>query len=59
MPKGVYKEIGGWAGQEDSAHMIDSGGHEWDVPKSRYLEQRYEPAFDTLPTKEEYEARNA
>lgn len=59
MIRGVYREINGWAGTEDSAHMIDGGGNEYDVPRSRYESQSYAPPFDSLPTREEYEAARA
>ncbi len=29
-----------------------------EIPRSRYESQGYEPPFDSLPTKEDFEARN-
>jgi hypothetical protein len=43
---------------EDDAWVSD-GSIEMDVPESRYRENGYEPPFDGLPSKEEYEAAKA
>lgn len=58
MVTGLYREVRGWAGVEDSACVIDSAGYKYNVPRSRYEGQGYAPPFDELPTKEEYEAKN-
>jgi hypothetical protein len=43
---------------EDDAWVSD-GSIGMDVPEGRYRDNRYEPPFDELPSKEEYEAAKA
>ena len=48
---GLYRD-GGWAQVSDGKNSIP-------IPRDRYEENGYEPPCDRLPTKEEYEARDA
>lgn len=49
--RGLYRD-GQWAQVSDGKHSIP-------IPRDRYEDNRYEPPFDHLPTKEQYEAANA
>ncbi len=51
MTKGLYRD-GDWA-------TIFDGNNAIPIPKARYVQQGYEPPFDQLPTKKEYDAKNA
>jgi hypothetical protein len=58
MPKGLYRETG--AGENDEfARVRYPGGSEMDVPRHEYEAALYEPAFDELLTRTEYEAHHA
>lgn len=58
MPIGLYRVEGGWAGQDDSVRIRDEGGIEMAIERSRYEERGYEPPYEALPTKSEYDAGN-
>lgn len=49
MPKGVYKDSGGWVqvNYEDRFQMV--------MHRSDYDEHDYKPSFESLPIKEKYE----
>ena len=49
--RGLFRD-GEWAQVTDEHNAIP-------IPRDRYEAQRYQPPFDDLPTKEEYEADNA
>ena len=53
VARGVYRAKSSGTGVE-YAHVESGVGHE-DMTRSWYEAQRYEPPFDQLPTKEEYE----
>ncbi len=55
-PHGIYRERKGF-GDQDSA-LVDYGNTRLDVPEDRYRESGYEPPFDKLPWKKDYEAPN-
>ena len=57
MAKGIYRERNG-EGVSDSAR-VDYGAHRIDVPEARYRANGFEPPFDDLPWKADYEAANA
>ena len=48
MPKGLYREPGGWV-------QVDLGKIRISIPRKKYEASGYEPPYDQLPTKEEYE----
>jgi hypothetical protein len=52
--RGIYREKGGW-GPQDSAHVTD-GTLTMDVSEAKYRESGYQPPFEKLPWKPEYEA---
>lgn len=49
MPKGVYRDSGGWVqvSYEDRFYMA--------MHRSDYEDRDYKPKFESLPTKEKYE----
>ena len=58
MPKGLYKETG--AGEnEEFARVRYQDGSELDVQRHEYETACFEPPFDELMTKTEYEAHHA
>jgi len=58
MPKGLYRETG--AGENDEyARVRLPDGSEMDVQRHEYESTVYEPPFDELPTRMEYEAHHA
>jgi len=58
MPKGLYRETG--AGENDEfARVRYPDGSELDVQRHEYELTAYEPPFDELPTRTEYEAHHA
>lgn len=50
---GQYRDENGWV----MVHY--DGGHSAPIPRERYEGKEYQPPYDDLPTKEEYEARHA
>jgi hypothetical protein len=46
--RGLYRTPG-WA-------YVSDGSFIFDVPESRYRDRGYEPSYDQLPTKKEYQA---
>ena len=48
---GQYREENGWV----MVHY--DGGHAAPIPRESYEENGYEPPYDELPTKREYEDR--
>jgi hypothetical protein len=52
MPKGLHRE-------SDECVMVDYGKHLIPIPRKRYEVNRYQPPFEALPTKEEYDALQA
>lgn len=54
--KGIYRTAEG--GAEHAFIDYGSASSVGEIPRWRYEEAYYEPPFDELPTKEEYEARN-
>lgn len=58
MVIGLYRETDGWGNQE-SARVRYPDGSELDIPRGEYEAGDYEPSFDELPTKAEYEAHHA
>ncbi len=58
MPKGLYRETG--AGENDEyARVRYPDGSELDVQRHEYEAAGYEPPFDELMTKTEYQAHHA
>ena len=58
MPKGLYRETG--AGENDEvARVRYPDGSELDVERHEYETACFEPPFDELMTKIEYEAHHA
>lgn len=49
MPRGVYRDSGGWVhvNYEDKFHMP--------MHRSDYDDRDYKPRFESLPTKEKYQ----
>jgi hypothetical protein len=57
-PKGLYRETG--AGENgEFARVRYPDGSERDLSRHEYELTAYEPPFDELPTKTEYEAHHA
>ena len=48
--RGIFRDQAGWV-------TVDHGVHRNSIPRHRYEEMGYEPPFESLPTKEEYDAR--
>lgn len=59
MATGIYRTAKSDAGAEyvyvDYGVASDNG----EIPRVQYEEQGYQPSFDDLPTKQEYESKNA
>ena len=51
MARGIYRD-------HDDQVMVDYEKYRTAIPRRSYDANRYEPAFDQLPTKEEFEAGN-
>ena len=58
MAKGLYREENGWANQ-DSVRVQFEDGKELDIPRSLYEAEGYQPPFQSLPTKQDYEQSDA
>ena len=58
MVIGLYRETDGLGGPE-ICRIRSPDGSELDVPRSEYEAAFYEPPFDELPTRTEYEAHHA
>jgi len=58
MPKGLYRETGDGENAE-FARVRHPDGSELDVQRHEYEAAFYEPPFDELLTKTEYEAHHA
>jgi hypothetical protein len=57
--KGLYRAITSEGGAEYAFVDYGSASSLGEIPRWRYEQANYEPPFDELPTKDEYEARNA
>ena len=57
--KGIYRTKTPKSGAEYAFVDYGTGSKLREIPRQRYDAQGYEPSFDYLPTKEEYEARLA
>ena len=57
MAKGVYRTRTPESGAEYAYVDYGAPSDLGEIPRSRYEEQSYDPPFDTLPTKEDYEAK--
>lgn len=51
--------VGQYRDENDWVMVHYDGGHAVPISREQYETQGYLPAFDDLPTKKEYEARNA
>lgn len=58
MVIGLYKEADGLGGEE-TCRIRSPDGSELDVSRAEYEAAFYEPPFDDLPTKTEFEAHHA
>lgn len=53
MAKGMYRDSGGWV-------RVNYGDKfQMSMHRSDYEDHEYQPSFEALPTKQEYERRNA
>ncbi len=52
MAVGLYRDETGWV-------MVKYDAHSAPIPKDRYESQGYQPPYEKLPTKAEYEKANA
>ncbi|WP_292051251.1 hypothetical protein [Mesorhizobium sp.] len=60
MPaKGVYRTKTLASGAEYARVDYGVASSLGEIPRAQYEAQDYEPPFDDLPTKEQYEAKNA
>ncbi len=57
--KGIYRTKTPKGGAEYAFVAYSAASKLGEIPRQRYEAQGYEPPFDYLPTKEEYEARKA
>ncbi len=56
-PKGIYRTATPLTGAEYA--FVDYGSCIGELPKGGYEERGYQPPFDRLPTKEDYEVTTA
>jgi hypothetical protein len=50
MARGMYRDDTGWV-------QVDYGQHNAPIPKDKYEENGYQPPYDKLPSKQEYDTR--
>jgi hypothetical protein len=55
MTRGIYRTFNMESGARH-AHVEYDSRSEMDITEQRYRERRYQPVFDALPWKDEYEA---
>lgn len=53
-PRGQYRTGAYETG--DASAFVSDGAQGFDVPEARYRMNGYDPAFDALPTKEEFDS---
>ena len=59
MAKGVYRTKTPESGAEYAWMDYGTPSNLGEIPRARYEEQSYEPPFEELPTKEQYDAKRA